>query len=46
MTWNKLKRLKILFIGNHSHSHDYLVNGNFEEFKIDIETSIKLFKKI
>ena len=48
MTWEQIKEIEkenFVFIGNHSHSHDYLVNGNFEEFKIDIETSIKLFKK-
>ena len=29
---------------NHSHSHDYLVNFNFEQFKKDINKSIEIFK--
>ena len=34
-----------MHIGNHSHSHDYLVDKTDEEIKKDIQTSINLFKK-
>ena len=48
MTWKQIKEIEkenFVYIGNHSHSHNYLVNSSFEEFKIDIETSIEIFKK-
>ena len=32
------------FIGNHSHSHDYLVDYDFSKFTYDIDKSIKIFK--
>ena len=31
-------------IGNHSHSHDYLIDWTDEEIKSDLEKSIKIFK--
>ena len=31
-------------IGNHSHSHEYLVDENIEIIREDIEKSIKIFK--
>ena len=40
MTWDQIKEIEkedFVFIGNHSHSHDYLVNYNFEKFKNDPE---------
>jgi len=46
MTWEQIKEIEkedFAFIGNHSHSHEYLVEYNFEEFKKDIDTSIKIF---
>jgi len=48
MTWDQIKEIEketFVFIGNHSHSHDYLVN--FTEAKIlkDINKSIKILKK-
>ena len=47
MNWNQIKEIeneKFAFIGNHSHSHKYLINYNFENFKNDIDKSIKIFK--
>ena len=46
MDWNQIKEIEkegFVFIGNHSHSHEYLVEYNFNTFKKDIETSIKIF---
>jgi hypothetical protein len=34
----------LVTIGNHSHSHDYLVDLNDDSIKSDLETSIKIFK--
>ena len=48
MTWNQIKELEldnIAYIGNHSHSHDYLVDLSSKEFIIDINTSSSIFKK-
>ncbi len=46
MTWEQIKEVEkedFAFIGNHSHSHEYLVEYNFNEFKEDIDTSIRIF---
>jgi len=48
MNWDQIKEIEkeeFAFIGNHSHSHEYLVGYNFSEFKKDIDTSINIFKK-
>ncbi len=48
MTWDQIKELEkenIAYIGNHSHSHDYLVNLKNDEFINDIDTSSLIFKK-
>ena len=48
MNWEQIKEIEkedFVFIGNHSHSHEYLINYNFSEFKKDIDKSIYLFKK-
>ena len=48
MDWEQIKEIereKFAFIGNHSHSHEYLIKYNFNNFKEDIDTSIKLFIK-
>ena len=48
MTWDQIKELEkeaIVFIGNHSHSHDYLVNLKNDDFISDIDTSSSIFKK-
>ena len=47
MNWEQIKEIDnndLATIGNHSHSHDYLVDWKEEEIKSDIETSIKIFK--
>ena len=47
MTWDEIKEIEkeeFVFLGNHSHSHEYLVGYNFNDFKNDIDKSIKIFK--
>ena len=46
MNWKQIKEIEkeeFAFIGNHSHSHEYLVEYNFDDFKKDIDKSIKIF---
>ena len=46
MDWNQIKEIEkeeFAFIGNHSHSHEYLIKYNFNKFKQDIDKSIKIF---
>ncbi len=48
MSWEQIKEIEnedFAYIGNHSHSHEYLINYEFENFKKDIDKSIKLFKE-
>jgi len=48
MTWDQIKILEKepnVFIGNHSHTHDYLVNFKKEDFIKDINTANKIFIK-
>ena len=48
MTWeqiNEIEKEDFVFIGNHSHSHEYLLNIGHEEFVEDIKKSIEIFKK-
>jgi peptidoglycan/xylan/chitin deacetylase (PgdA/CDA1 family) len=48
MTWNQIKEVdasNLVTIGNHSHSHEYLVDWEDDKVKYDLETSIKIFKK-
>ena len=48
MTWDQIKELEkenIAYIGNHSHSHDYLVNLKNDDFINDIDISSQIFKK-
>ena len=48
MTWKQIKEVekeKFAFIGNHSHSHEYLIDFSFDEFKSDINQSINIFRK-
>ena len=48
MNWKQIKEIDkedFVFIGNHSHSHKYLVNLDFEEFKKDIDQSIMIFEE-
>ena len=47
MNWDQIKEVEkeeFAFIGNHSHSHEYLINYEFEDFKNDIDLSIEIFK--
>ena len=46
MTWEQIMILEKepnVYIGNHSHSHDYLVNYQKDDFINDIETANKIF---
>ena len=48
MTWQEIKEIEkepYAYIGNHSHSHDYLVNFKKEKFIKDIDTANKVFIK-
>jgi len=46
MTWEQIKEVekeRFAFIGNHSHTHKYLIEFNFDDFKKDINKSIEIF---
>jgi hypothetical protein len=48
MTWDQIKKLdkeSTAYIGNHSHTHNYLVDQKNEDFVIDIATSSSIFKE-
>tara|TARA_B100001057_G_scaffold82153_1_gene77676 strand:- start:2398 stop:3450 length:1053 start_codon:yes stop_codon:yes gene_type:complete len=48
MTWGQIKELNeenFVEIGNHSHTHEYLVEEDYEIIKKDIEKSILIFKE-
>ena len=48
MTWDQIKEVEkesFAFIGNHSHTHEYLIDFSFDQFKKDIDKSINIFKK-
>ena len=48
MTWDEIKEIEkesFAHIGNHSHSHEYLVDFNFDNFIDDINVSSSLFNK-
>ena len=48
MTWDQIKELEkenIAYIGNHSHSHEYLVDLKNEDFIKDIDTANSIFIK-
>ena len=48
MSWEQIKEIekeKFAYIGNHSHTHDYLIKFSYSDFKDDINESIKIFKK-
>ena len=48
MTWEQIKEVEKetnSFIGNHSHTHDYLVNFTKEDFINDINLANKIFIK-
>ncbi len=48
MTWEQIREISkedFVEIGNHSHTHEYLVDESSKIIKEDIEKSIKIFKK-
>ncbi len=48
MNWDQILELynsDKVEIGNHSHSHEYLVDESAEQIRKDIQTSIDIFKK-
>ena len=48
MTWSQIKELELestVYIGNHSHTHNYLIDLKNEEFINDINTSILIFEE-
>ena len=48
MTWDQIKEVEketIAYIGNHSHSHNYLVDLKNEDFINDIDTSSSIFRE-
>ncbi len=47
MSWSEIigiSKEDFVFIGNHSHSHEYLTKYKFDDFKKDIDQSIKIFE--
>ena len=48
MTWKEIKKISkenFVEIGNHSHTHEYLIDETKEKIEEDIITSISIFKK-
>ena len=48
MNWEQIQEIEkepYAYIGNHSHSHDYLIDLETENFLSDINTSIKIFNQ-
>ena len=48
MNWDEIIKISsedFVSIGNHSHSHEYLLKYDFNDFKKDIDMSINIFKK-
>jgi len=48
MTWEQIKELEkqdIVYLGNHSHTHSYLVDLKNNDFIKDIDTASKIFIK-
>ena len=48
MNWDQIRELykeDFVEIGNHSHSHEYLIDEDLEDIKKDILTANKIFKK-
>ena len=47
MNWDQIREIsqsELAEIGNHSHSHEYLVDESSEEIKKDLQKSIKIFE--
>ena len=48
MTWHQIKEIEseeFVFIGHHSHTHDYLIDSSNNVFVSDIERANKIFLK-
>ena len=48
MDWPQIKEISnhdFAYIGNHSHTHEYLLDFSYIEFEKDIKNSIKIFKE-
>ena len=48
MTWKHIKEVAtsdLVTIGNHSHTHEYLIDWKDNKIKSDLKTSIQIFKK-
>ena len=48
MSWDQIREIakeNFVHIGNHSHTHEYLIDLSPEEIKNDIKKSISIFKK-
>jgi len=48
MSWDQIKKISeedFVEIGNHSHTHEYLVDENDKTIQSDIQKSITIFKK-
>ena len=48
MTWDQIKEVEannLVTIGNHSHSHEYLIDWEDNKIKSDLKTSMQIFKK-
>ncbi len=48
MNWEQIKEVSdydFAYIGNHSHTHEYLLDFSHDEFEKDIKKSINIFKE-
>ena len=48
MNWDQIKEVSsydFAFIGNHSHTHEYLLDFSYDDFERDIKNSIKIFEE-
>jgi len=48
MTWEEIKEIssnEFVTIGNHSHTHEYLIDWDDKKITNDIKTCISIFKK-
>jgi len=48
MTWDEIRHIEayeFVTIGNHSHTHEYLIDWDEKKIVTDIKTSINIFKK-
>jgi len=48
MTWEQIKEVErndFVNIGHHSHTHEYLIDVNNDDFILDIETANKIFQR-